>query len=254
MVQAVRGVRAGGLKTGLVSNSWSVDHYDRDLLAELFDEVVISAEVRMHKPEPEIYLLAAERLGVRPERLPVRRRPARELRGRRGGRDDRDPPRRPRGDDRPAGELTGMASSSPRAWPATGLLPPRRPPTVSLTPLTASPTAPPTPPTPEPEPPPPPRTPPPRPPPPVGRPRSPPPVPVPDPPPPLPPPPVVGLVVLPPAVGSAPPPLPAPPPGVGGRPRGGRRRGGRRRRVAELAAAGASWEVSGPETTASRPS
>ena len=43
MLDAVREVRAGGLKTGLVSNSWSVDHYDRDLLAELFDEVVISA-------------------------------------------------------------------------------------------------------------------------------------------------------------------------------------------------------------------
>ena len=67
MVQAVRGVRAGGLRTGLVSNSWSVDHYDRKLLAELFDEVVISAEVRMHKPEPEIYLLAAKQLGVRPQ-------------------------------------------------------------------------------------------------------------------------------------------------------------------------------------------
>ena len=67
MVDAVRGVRAGGLRTGLVSNSWSVDHYDRDLLADLFDGVVISAEVRMHKPEPQIYLLAAEGLGVRPE-------------------------------------------------------------------------------------------------------------------------------------------------------------------------------------------
>jgi len=66
MLDAVREVRAGGLKTGLVSNSWSVDHYDRDLLAELFDEVVISAEVRMHKPQPEIYLLAAEGIGAGP--------------------------------------------------------------------------------------------------------------------------------------------------------------------------------------------
>ena len=66
MVEAVRGVRAAGLATGLVSNSWSVDHYDRHLLAELFDEVVISAEVRMHKPEPDIYLLAAKGLGVAP--------------------------------------------------------------------------------------------------------------------------------------------------------------------------------------------
>jgi epoxide hydrolase-like predicted phosphatase len=66
MSDAVRTVRAGGLKTGLVSNSWSVDHYDRELLRDLFDEVVISAEVKLHKPQPEIYLLAAEGLGVEP--------------------------------------------------------------------------------------------------------------------------------------------------------------------------------------------
>jgi epoxide hydrolase-like predicted phosphatase len=66
MVDAVREIRAGGLLTGLVSNSWSTAHYDRDLLAELFDAVVISAEVGMHKPQPEIYRLAAERLEVDP--------------------------------------------------------------------------------------------------------------------------------------------------------------------------------------------
>jgi len=66
MVDAVRRVRAGGLLTGLVSNSWSTAHYDRDLLAELFDAVVISAEVGLHKPQPEIYRLAAERLEVEP--------------------------------------------------------------------------------------------------------------------------------------------------------------------------------------------
>jgi epoxide hydrolase-like predicted phosphatase len=66
MMDAVRQIRASGLLTGLVSNSWSTAHYDRDLLAELFDAVVISAEVGLHKPQPEIYLLAAERLGVEP--------------------------------------------------------------------------------------------------------------------------------------------------------------------------------------------
>ena len=45
MVAAVRAARAGGVRTGLVSNSWSTSHYDRALLAELFDAVVISAEV-----------------------------------------------------------------------------------------------------------------------------------------------------------------------------------------------------------------
>ena len=67
MVAAVRAARAAGFRTGLVSNSWSTSHYDRELLAELFDTSVISAEVGLHKPQPEIYLLAAERLGERPE-------------------------------------------------------------------------------------------------------------------------------------------------------------------------------------------
>ncbi len=66
MVAAVRELRHGGLLTGMISNSWSTAHYDRDLLGELFDEVVISAEVGLYKPQPEIYRLAAERLGVDP--------------------------------------------------------------------------------------------------------------------------------------------------------------------------------------------
>ena len=67
MTAAVRSARAAGVPTALVSNSWSVDHYDREMLAELFDAVVISAEVGMHKPQPEIYLLAAERVGRSPQ-------------------------------------------------------------------------------------------------------------------------------------------------------------------------------------------
>ncbi len=64
MIAAVRAARAGGLKTALLSNSWSVDHYDPEMLAELFDVSVISGEVGMHKPRPEIYELTIERLGV----------------------------------------------------------------------------------------------------------------------------------------------------------------------------------------------
>ena len=55
-----------GIPTGLISNSWVMDHYT-DEIRELFDVVVISAEVGLHKPQPEIYLLAAERLGVEPK-------------------------------------------------------------------------------------------------------------------------------------------------------------------------------------------
>jgi epoxide hydrolase-like predicted phosphatase len=68
MVDAVRAAGARGVKTGLVSNSWSTSHYDRDLLDELFDTVVISAEVGLHKPQPAIYRLAAERIAEPPER------------------------------------------------------------------------------------------------------------------------------------------------------------------------------------------
>ena len=67
MVAACREIRAAGLLTGLITNSWSTNHYDRKLLAELFDTSVISAEVHMHKPQPAIYRLAAERLKVAPE-------------------------------------------------------------------------------------------------------------------------------------------------------------------------------------------
>jgi putative hydrolase of the HAD superfamily len=66
MVEAVREARRAGVRTGLISNSWVMDHYT-DEIRGLFDALVISAEVGLHKPQPEIYLLAAERLGVDPE-------------------------------------------------------------------------------------------------------------------------------------------------------------------------------------------
>jgi putative hydrolase of the HAD superfamily len=66
MVELVRRAHEAGVPTALVSNSWVMDHYSEEIRA-LFDEVVISAEVGLHKPQPEIFLLAAERLGVAPE-------------------------------------------------------------------------------------------------------------------------------------------------------------------------------------------
>jgi putative hydrolase of the HAD superfamily len=65
MIEAVARAREAGVPTGLISNSWVMDHYTDEIRA-LFDQVVISAEVGLHKPEPEIFLLAAERLGVAP--------------------------------------------------------------------------------------------------------------------------------------------------------------------------------------------
>jgi putative hydrolase of the HAD superfamily len=67
MVAAVRAARAEGIRTGLISNSWGNGlSYDQEQLAALFDDIVISGEVSLHKPEPAIFLLSCERLGVEP--------------------------------------------------------------------------------------------------------------------------------------------------------------------------------------------
>jgi epoxide hydrolase-like predicted phosphatase len=85
MIGAVRAARAAGLRTGLLSNSWSVDDYDRDQLDELFDAWVISGEVGLRKPDPAIYALAAERMELPPaaiayvDDLPGNLKPARAL-------------------------------------------------------------------------------------------------------------------------------------------------------------------------------
>ena len=66
MVDAVLSARRQGVRTGLISNSWGTRRYDRAQLAELFDGVVISGEVGIRKPAPEIYQLGAERIGLAP--------------------------------------------------------------------------------------------------------------------------------------------------------------------------------------------
>ena len=65
MHDLIRAARQAGLRTGLLSNSWG-GGYPRDLFPELFDAVVISAEVGMRKPEPGIFRLAAELLELEP--------------------------------------------------------------------------------------------------------------------------------------------------------------------------------------------
>jgi putative hydrolase of the HAD superfamily len=64
MIDAVRAARAAGVATGLISNSWGTTRYPRELLAELFDGVVISGEVGIRKPAPRIYELGAEAIGL----------------------------------------------------------------------------------------------------------------------------------------------------------------------------------------------
>jgi epoxide hydrolase-like predicted phosphatase len=55
--------RRHGIRTALLSNSWG-NRYPRDGWDDMFDVVVISGEVGRRKPEPEIFELTVDRLGV----------------------------------------------------------------------------------------------------------------------------------------------------------------------------------------------
>jgi epoxide hydrolase-like predicted phosphatase len=85
MCGAVLKARAAGIRTGLVSNSWGTTRYPRELLAEMFDGIVISGEVGIRKPAPEIYTRGAEAIGLGPaecvfvDDLPFNLKPAAEL-------------------------------------------------------------------------------------------------------------------------------------------------------------------------------
>jgi len=66
-------IRSRGVKTGVVANSWPEPArvLRRDIqeagLADLLDVVVVSDDIGVRKPQPEIFLHALERLGVAPE-------------------------------------------------------------------------------------------------------------------------------------------------------------------------------------------
>ena len=66
MVGVLRSAREAGIRTGLISNSMGAGRYDRDRFPELFDGVVISGDVGLHKPQPEIFLLGCEKVGLEP--------------------------------------------------------------------------------------------------------------------------------------------------------------------------------------------
>jgi putative hydrolase of the HAD superfamily len=66
MYDTIRALRAAGLRTALLSNSWGCEEYPRTDFPALFDTVVISGEVGMRKPEEGIFLHAAQALGLAP--------------------------------------------------------------------------------------------------------------------------------------------------------------------------------------------
>ena len=67
VVDATRAARAAGLRTGLLTNNvLEAREFWRPLLPldELFDDVVDSSAVGLRKPDPRVYRLALDRLGV----------------------------------------------------------------------------------------------------------------------------------------------------------------------------------------------
>ncbi len=66
MWETVERIRAQGVRTALLSNSWGVDGYPVQRLGAVFETLVISGEVGLRKPDPQIYLLTAQRLDLPP--------------------------------------------------------------------------------------------------------------------------------------------------------------------------------------------
>ena len=69
LISFIRSLRPG-YKTGMISNAWSELRHWLELkwrIADAFDHIVISAEVGVLKPDPRIYHLALNGLGVAPD-------------------------------------------------------------------------------------------------------------------------------------------------------------------------------------------
>lgn len=64
MLDAVAAAKRKGFKTALLSNSWGMSGYPRERLSEIMDVIVISGEVGLRKPDPEIFILTTDKLGL----------------------------------------------------------------------------------------------------------------------------------------------------------------------------------------------
>ena len=64
MFELVERAKSSGYKTALLSNSWGMGLYPIDRIRELFDVVVISGEVGLRKPDPDIFTLTVGELGM----------------------------------------------------------------------------------------------------------------------------------------------------------------------------------------------
>ena len=67
MLALAADLRAAGLRVGVLSNSWG-NEYPADVLAA-FDPVIISGDVGLRKPDPRIFQLVLDRLGLPADRV-----------------------------------------------------------------------------------------------------------------------------------------------------------------------------------------
>ncbi len=67
MLEAIRRLRAKGFRVAALTNNWRTETDATSELGTHFDVVVESAKEGLRKPDPRIYRLACERLGVSPE-------------------------------------------------------------------------------------------------------------------------------------------------------------------------------------------
>ena len=73
LVEIIKNVRKSGLKTVLVSNTSGlvmrpiIKTYFGTDIDNLFDEIIISSEVKILKPDQRIYELALDKLGINPD-------------------------------------------------------------------------------------------------------------------------------------------------------------------------------------------
>jgi epoxide hydrolase-like predicted phosphatase len=66
MLEAIGRIRARGLRAGALTNNWISEDGGAEGLRPYFDVFVESAVEGLRKPDPRIFVLACERLGVTP--------------------------------------------------------------------------------------------------------------------------------------------------------------------------------------------
>jgi putative hydrolase of the HAD superfamily len=67
MLEAIRRIRGRGLRAGALTNNWANERSEPTHdLKDLFDAFIESSKVGLRKPDPRIYRLACDALGVAP--------------------------------------------------------------------------------------------------------------------------------------------------------------------------------------------